>query len=71
MKKRVIKELLNGQRDKDKISSREASHHFITTAQPIHPVELNKYEHLVINTTRQGSAATNAEKIKKYLLRKS
>lgn len=39
-------------RDRDKVSSREAFHKFVTEEQPMIPPELAQNEHLVINTSR-------------------
>ena len=41
-------------RDRETISSRETFHDFITNNQPLVPKELNRYEHLLIDTTERA-----------------
>lgn len=53
-------------RDGDKISSKEAFHHFLTEVQPMIPSELAQYKHLLINTSN-GTPFSCAQKCLYYI----
>ncbi len=53
-------------RDKDKISSREAFHHFVTNVQPMLPEELSQYQHYLVNTSH-GTPQECAQRCLEYL----
>jgi len=53
-------------RDAGKISSRERFHKFVTDEQPINPEELQRYEHLFVNTS-QNTPEVWAEQVIRYV----
>lgn len=55
-------------RDKDKISSREAFHEFVTVKQPMLPEGLSRYKHLLIdNSSSKGTPEQHARTIFDYV----